>query len=46
MALTQLVAEGLGPFDRLELDLSDGAGKPHLGPHIIAGVNGPASESS
>lgn len=40
MALTQLVAEGVGPFDRLELDLSDGAGKPHLGPHIIAGVNG------
>lgn len=40
MAITRLVAEGIGPFENLELDLSDGKGNPHLGPHILAGVNG------
>src|SRR5713101_5687638 len=40
MPLTRLIAEGVGPFDRLELDLSDGNGNAHLGPHILAGVNG------
>src|SRR5712692_2582344 len=40
MPLTRLIAEGVGPFDRLELDLSDGNGHAHLGPHILAGVNG------
>jgi hypothetical protein len=40
MPLVRLIAEGVGPFDRLDLDLSDGNGKPHLGPHILAGVNG------
>lgn len=35
-----MIAEGVGPFDKLDLDLSDGKGNPHLGPHILAGVNG------
>ncbi len=35
-----LIAEGVGPFKSLELDLSNGKGEPHLGPHILAGVNG------
>jgi energy-coupling factor transporter ATP-binding protein EcfA2 len=30
----------VGPFERLDIDLSDGKGNPHLGPHIFAGVNG------
>jgi energy-coupling factor transporter ATP-binding protein EcfA2 len=40
MPLVRLIAEGVGPFERLDIDLSDGKGKPHLGPHIFAGVNG------
>jgi hypothetical protein len=40
MPLVRLIAEGVGPFERLDLDFSDGNGKPHLGPHILAGVNG------
>ncbi len=40
MPLVRLIAEGVGPFEQLDLDLSDGNGKPHLGPHILAGVNG------
>ncbi len=40
MPVVRLIAEGVGPFERLDLDLSDGNGKPHLGPHILAGVNG------
>lgn len=40
MPLTSLQAEKVGPFDRVELDFSDGHGNPHLGPHVIAGVNG------
>ncbi len=40
MPLLKLIAENIGPFDRLELDLSDGKGNSHPGPHILAGVNG------
>jgi len=40
MPLLRLIAEGVGPFARLDVDLSDGKGNPHLGPHIFAGVNG------
>jgi len=40
MPLMRLIAEGVGPFQTLDIDLSDGKGKPHLGPHILAGVNG------
>jgi hypothetical protein len=40
MPLVRLAAEGVGPFERIDLDLSDGNGNPHLGPHILAGVNG------
>jgi len=40
MAIRRLVVEGVGPFERLDLDLSDGKGNPYLGPHVIAGVNG------
>jgi predicted ATP-binding protein involved in virulence len=40
MPLVRLEAEGVGPFAHLEIDFSDGKGKPHLGPHILAGVNG------
>ena len=38
--MLRLIAEGVGPFERLDVDLSDGKGNPHLGPHIFAGVNG------
>jgi len=38
--LTRLLAKGVGPFENLDMDFSDGNGNPHLGPHIIAGVNG------
>jgi energy-coupling factor transporter ATP-binding protein EcfA2 len=40
MPLLRLIAEGVGPFEKLDLDFSDGHGNPHLGPHILAGVNG------
>ena len=40
MPLVRLVAEGVGPFEKLDLDFSDGKGNPHPGPHILAGVNG------
>lgn len=40
MPLVSVIAEGVGPFERLDLDFSDGQGRPHLGPHILAGVNG------
>ncbi len=36
----RLIAENVGPFERLDIDFSDGNGKPHCGPHILAGVNG------
>jgi predicted ATP-binding protein involved in virulence len=40
MAILRLIAQGVGPFESLDIDFSDGNGKPHLGPHILAGVNG------
>ena len=40
MSILKLELKNIGPFDHLELDLSDGNGRPHLGPHIIAGTNG------
>jgi len=40
MPLLRLIAENVGPFERLEIDFSDGKGKPNRGPHILAGVNG------
>lgn len=40
MPLMRLIAENVGPFERLDIDFSDGNGKPHPGPHILAGVNG------
>jgi energy-coupling factor transporter ATP-binding protein EcfA2 len=40
MGLTKLLIAGVGPFENTTLDFSDGNGKPHMGPHIIAGVNG------
>jgi predicted ATP-binding protein involved in virulence len=40
MPLMRLIAENVGPFERLDIDFSDGNGKPHRGPHILAGVNG------
>ena len=36
----RLIAENIGPFERLDIDFSDGNGKLHRGPHILAGVNG------
>lgn len=40
MPLTRVYAEGFGPFEKLDLDFSDGSGNPHPGPHILCGVNG------
>jgi len=40
MPLMRLVAENIGPFERLDVDFSDGSGNPYRGPHIFAGVNG------
>jgi energy-coupling factor transporter ATP-binding protein EcfA2 len=40
MSVVRLIAEDVGPFDRVDVDCSDGLGRPHLGPHILAGVNG------
>lgn len=40
MPFTRLLLNEVGPFRKLRLDLTDGQGKPHLGPHILAGVNG------
>jgi predicted ATP-binding protein involved in virulence len=40
MPFTRLLLRDLGPFKDLHLDLTDGEGNPHLGPHILAGVNG------
>jgi hypothetical protein len=45
MPLLRLIAEGVGPFERLDADLSDGKGNPHLGPHIFAGVDGPGKST-
>lgn len=40
MPISHVFAEGIGPFKKLHLDLSGEDGKPSLGPHILAGVNG------
>jgi len=40
MPVLRLVAEHIGPFEKLDLDFSDDKGNPHPGPHILAGVNG------
>jgi hypothetical protein len=40
MPLLRLIAENVGPFDKLDIDFSDGHGKPQVGPQILAGVNG------
>jgi hypothetical protein len=40
MPLMRLIAENVGPFEKLDIDFSDGNGKPYRGPHILAGVNG------
>lgn len=40
MPILRLVAEGVGPFERIDVDFSDGNGNPHLGPHIVVGTNG------
>lgn len=40
MSLVRLIAENIGPFDRVDVDFSDGSGRPYPGPHILAGVNG------
>src|ERR1700691_3086570 len=40
MPLMRLIAENIGPFERLDVDFSDGSGNPYRGPHIFAGVNG------
>lgn len=45
MAILRFAAEDLGPFRELDIDFSDGNGKPHLGPHIFAGVNGSGKSS-
>jgi hypothetical protein len=40
MPLMRLIAENIGPFERLDVDFSDGSGNRYRGPHIFAGVNG------
>ena len=40
MPVVRFIAEGVGPFEKLDVDFSDGHGNPHPGPHILAGVNG------
>jgi len=40
MPFTHLFLRDIGPFQDLHLDLTDGQGRPHLGPHVLAGVNG------
>jgi len=41
----RFAARDLGPFRDINIDFSDGNGKPHLGPHIFAGVNGSGKSS-
>jgi hypothetical protein len=43
MPLMRLIAENVGPFERLDVDFSDGNGKPHPGPHILAESTGRVS---
>jgi len=38
--IIRLTGEGIGPFEKFDFDFSDGNGHPHMGPHILAGVNG------
>jgi len=40
MPVVRLIAENIGPIERVDIDFSDGSGRPHPGPHILAGVNG------
>jgi len=40
MAISHVFAEGVGPFKSVHLDLRGSDGRPSLGPHILAGVNG------
>src|SRR5580693_8552611 len=40
MAISHVFAEGVGPFTSVHLDLRGPDGRPSLGPHILAGVNG------
>jgi len=40
MPISHILAEGIGPFKKVHLDLRGPDGHPSLGPHILAGVNG------
>lgn len=40
MPITHVIAEGIGPFETISLDLSCSDGTARLGPHILAGTNG------
>ncbi len=40
MPISHVFAEGIGPFKKVHLDLRGADGRPSLGPHILAGVNG------
>lgn len=40
MPISHFFAEGIGPFRKVHLDLRGQDGRPDLGPHILAGVNG------
>jgi hypothetical protein len=40
MPISHFFAEGIGPFQKVHLDLRGPDGRPALGPHILAGVNG------
>jgi|SRR5579863_2627035 putative AbiEii toxin of type IV toxin-antitoxin system/AAA domain-containing protein len=40
MPISHFFAEGIGPFKKVHLDLRGADGRPSLGPHILAGVNG------
>jgi hypothetical protein len=40
MPISHFLAEGIGPFQKVHLDLCGEDGHPSLGPHILAGVNG------
>ena len=40
MPISHFFAEGIGPFQKVHLDLRGADGHPSLGPHILAGANG------
>ncbi|MEO8098356.1 MAG: AAA family ATPase [Acidobacteriota bacterium] len=40
MPISHIVAEGIGPFKKVHLDLRGPDGKASYGPHVLAGVNG------